>query len=141
MSKLTENFYLQEFVTKDLYKKWKERAYIFVDERIIYLAQYIRSRYDKPMTINNWISSSEGFNYRGWRPANCSVGSKFSQHKSGRAIDFNVSGMSPEEIYKDIMDNEAHFYDYGLRSIIKDTETYTHIDCRASFEHNTIKIL
>ena len=52
--KLTENFHLYEFITKDLHKKWKDRAVIFLDDRIIYLAQWIRDRFGKPMVVTTW---------------------------------------------------------------------------------------
>ena len=132
--KLTENFYLQEFVTPYLYKKWKERSVIFVDERMIYLAQWIRDRFGKPMTINNWHSGGK-FKYRGVRPANCSIGASKSQHKYGRAIDFHVIGISEKEIHEDIKDNQREYYNYGLRAVesIEKAPVWMHLDCRTTF--------
>ena len=65
--KLSKNFYLQEFVTPDLYKKWKDKSIIFIDDRLIHIAQFIRDRFNKPMTINNW-NNDGSFRYRGYRP-------------------------------------------------------------------------
>lgn len=132
--RLTDNFYLQEFVTPYLYKKWKDKSVIFVDERIIYLAQWIRDRFGKPMTINNWHSGGK-FQYRGVRPANCSVGASKSQHKFGRAIDFTIVGFCGKEIQRDIRNNQREYYNYGLRAVesIEKAPTWMHLDCRTTF--------
>ena len=141
--KLTENFYLHEFVTKDLHKKWKGRAVIFLDDRIIYLAQWIRARFGKPMVVNTWKTEKDGWNYRGWRPANCSVGARNSQHKSGRGLDLHIEGVHIEEIYDDIWENEGTYYSYGLRCVedISKTPTWLHIDCRTTFtDYKVLKV-
>lgn len=129
--KTTKNFYLQEFVTPNLYKKWKNKSVIFVDERIIYLAQWIRDRFGKPMTINNWHSGGK-YKYRGYRPHNCRVGAKNSQHKSGRGLDFTIVGLSIKEIHEDIKANKELYYEQGVRVIesIELAPTWMHIDCR-----------
>ena len=36
------------------------------------------------------VNDHKTFNLRGWRPADCTVGAKFSQHKKGNAVDFDV---------------------------------------------------
>lgn len=131
---LTKNFYLQEFVTPYLYKKWKDRSVIFVDERMIYLAQWIRDRFGKPMTINNWHSGGK-FKYRGWRPPYCKVGSRYSQHKAGRGLDVSIVGISIKEIHEDIKDNQRLYYNYGLRVVesMEKAPTWMHLDCRTTF--------
>lgn len=129
--KLSKNFYLQEFVTPDLYKKWKDKSIIFIDDRLIHIAQFIRDRFNKPMTINNW-NNDGSFRYRGYRPYNCRVGAHHSQHKYGRAIDFTISRMTIAEIHEDIKANKELYYEQGVRVIesIELAPTWMHIDCR-----------
>lgn len=38
------------------------------------------------IVVNNHTTN----NFRGWRPADCKIGAKFSQHKKGNAVDFDV---------------------------------------------------
>ena len=86
-----------------MYKDLGDKAIILIDERIIQLAQFVRERFNKPVTINNWYYGGE-YKYRGVRPHNCKVGAKYSQHKSGRAFDFTVEGISIKELHQDIVD-------------------------------------
>lgn len=36
------------------------------------------------------VNDHNKYNLRGWRPAECKIGAKFSQHKKGNAVDFDV---------------------------------------------------
>jgi uncharacterized protein YcbK (DUF882 family) len=130
--KLSNNFYLQEFVSKYIYQKYKDNATWYVDDRLIDLAQFIRDRYKKPVIINTWHYSIEGaYQYRGHRPMNCKIGAKRSQHKYGRAFDFTVD-MPLTEVFSDIILNKEKFMKKGLTAIesIEKSRTWIHVDVR-----------
>ena len=131
--KVSKNFIIQEFVTPSMYNDLGDDADILIDDRVVHLAQFVRERFDKPVTINNWFYGGP-FKYRGVRPHDCEVGAAYSQHKYGRAFDFNVRGMSIEEVHQDIKDNQQLYYDNHLRVVesIEKAATWIHFDVRFS---------
>ena len=131
--KLTENFRLEEFVPKSIYHNYGEKAIWFIDPRMIQFAQYIRTHFDARVMVNNWHCGGKNHN-RGYRKPGTSVGSSLSQHKFGRAIDFNVVGYEPAEVVEWICDRwEMLCGPKDLITTIEDVEytpTWVHVDCR-----------
>lgn len=132
-NKIGTYFYLYEFVPKEIYDRWGEKSIWFIERRIVLLADFIRDRFGKAMTINNWHEGGN-FNYRGFRQRSCEIGSELSQHRFGRAIDFNLQDTTPEEVYKDILDNNDMYIKAGATTIedITFAKHWTHIDIRQS---------
>lgn len=129
--KLTTNFYLTEFVSKDIYSVYGERSIIFLDKRLVLLMQRIRDHVGKTITVNNWKEGGLLSN-RAYRVPDSSTGGRLSQHKFGRAADFNVEGMGDDETDQMIIDNYKLFSGYGLTTIENPlfTKGWTHIDLR-----------
>lgn len=130
--KLSNNFYLQEFVPKYIFSKYKENSTWFIDNRVVALAQFVRDRYKKPVYINTWHTTKEGsFQYRGFRPSNCPYGAAKSQHKLGQAFDFHLD-MPLTEVFSDIILHKEKFLSKGLRAIesIEKSRTWIHLDVR-----------
>ena len=65
------------------------------------MAQGIRDYFGKPVTINNWHNLGK-YEQSGFRRNNTLVGSKYSQHKFGRAIDIKITGVNPVEVQTEI---------------------------------------
>jgi hypothetical protein len=144
MGKITENFRVEEFVPQKIFQKYGDKSVWFVDPKIIRIAQLLREYFDKSMTINNWHNGGS-FNYRGFRDdsfyyqwdANLSAykskrKGKLSQHRMGRAIDFNISGVECDEVRNEFLKNEAQWIDAGL-TVIEDARyspTWIHCDIR-----------
>lgn len=128
--KTTDHFKTQEFVPKAIYDKFGENSNWFIDPRIRKLANFVRTFFNKPVTINNW-SFGGTFEQRGFRTDD-SVGAEMSQHRYGRAIDINIKDMSPQEVFLTIMANEKLFIENGLTCMedIKDTPSWNHLDIR-----------
>ena len=139
--KISEHFLLEEFVPQAVYKQFGEASVAFLDPRIIILAEFVRVFFNKPVIINNWHKNGIFF-YRGFRDPECAIGAKMSQHRFGRAIDINVVGMTPKDIYKAILANQEAFMKAGLTTLedIADTPTWNHLDCRIT-NLSTIKIV
>ncbi len=92
---------------------------------------FIREFFGKPVYANNWAWGGK-MRYRGLRPFNCRVGSSKSQHKYGRGFDFNIKGMTPDEIRRAILENKIEFLKHGWTTI-EDGQyapTWVHIDGR-----------
>lgn len=131
MIKVSKDFYITEFVPKEIYDQFQDKSTWFINPVIVAVAQFMRDRYNKSILINNWFDNGH-FNYRGFRPITYEFGGKLSQHRMGNAIDLNVTGMTPDETRADIMANQKLFFDAGLRCIENgaDSPSWLHADCR-----------
>jgi len=129
--KVSEHFLLQEFVPEELFQQFGSRATWFIDRRIVAIAELIWTRFAKPVTVNNWHIGGT-FQNRGFRTPSTTVGAKLSQHRFGRAIDVNVSGKDPQEVYYDIIKTFSIYQGAGVTTVedVEFTSGWTHLDCR-----------
>lgn len=127
--KVSENFTIQEFVTPEVYKQWGDKSIWFVDNRIIAIAQWFRTKLGKSVTINNWHAGGQ-FKESGLREFTTDTGAKYSQHKFGRAADLKVEGYTGDQLRQIVKDNEAELMALGLTTIEADTTTWLHVDVR-----------
>ena len=107
---LTANFKVREFACKD------GSDVIFISDGLVLVLQAIRSRFNKPVTINSAYRT----------PAyNKKVGGEtYSQHQYGTAADIVVSGVRPAEVAayaETLLIGTGGIGMYG---------TFTHIDVR-----------
>lgn len=128
MTKVSKNFWLHEFLPPEILEM-SPNGLLFLDPRLITICQFIRDRFGKPVTINNYIDGGPYTN-SGYRDPLCNIGAMFSQHKFGRASDLKVEDNEPEEIRKDIIKNWDRYRQYGLTTIEAGTPTWLHVDCR-----------
>ncbi len=132
--KLTDHFYLWEFIPPDIYNSRTEFVCMgLIDERIPKIVEFIRKRFDKPTYINTWKYSKlqrPTYIHSGFRDSICNFGAKLSQHRFGRAADLKIPGISSIEIRKDIESSFDLYKQFGLTTIEKDTDGWVHIDCR-----------
>ena len=138
--KVSKNFYLTEFVSKNIYDQFGEKSIWFIDPRIISLAQFTRDFFGKSITINNWWDEGDAVQkampderqYSGFREPACTIGGNLSQHRYGRATDIKVSGLTPQEVYTAIIAANDKFMAAGLTTMedIRDTRTWNHLDIR-----------
>ena len=112
--KIKKYFHVQELVGPKVYKKYGEKAWMFLCPRLLYTLLVIREGIGQPMTINNWHSGGR-FKQRGLRS---NLGyiflSKFkkgilylSGHVLGKAVDFDVKGMTANEVRDWLVENES----------------------------------
>lgn len=131
MGKISTYFSIEEFVPKEIFSKYGDKSTWFIDRNTVLLADFIRDRFGKSMTINNWHTGGS-FNNRGFRVPDCAIGGALSQHKFKTAFDFNIDGITPQEIYKDIIDHQDMYMKAGATTIedISFTNGWNHIDRR-----------
>jgi uncharacterized protein YcbK (DUF882 family) len=128
--KLTEHFYLDEYIPKEIYLSFYSKSKWFLDPRLPILVEEIRKIFGIPLSINDWHQGGK-FNYSGYRPPSSTVGATYSQHKFGRAADLHFNGVSSyEPIRNQIRKNFFKLKEYGLTTIEQDTEGWLHIDTR-----------
>jgi hypothetical protein len=129
---VSEHFYLDEFIDPAIYSKWGERSIQFIDHRIILAAQFVRDKTGYPVTINNWIKNGVR-KQSGLRRFDTRTGASMSQHKFGRAIDIQVFGMTPREVFEILKTHEDYLIKGQIITTIESlsmTPTWIHIDCR-----------
>jgi hypothetical protein len=130
--KLTDNFYLDEFIAPEIYSVRGARSVELLDMRIVLACQFIREGIGKSIIVNNWIRGGQ-YRESGLRSATTRTGAKWSQHKYGRAADIKVAGMSPDEVYLWLKGHEQTMVERQWITTIEDTNhtpTWLHIDCR-----------
>lgn len=126
-------FTLAEFVPKDIYTKWGDSSLWFVDQRLINSIIWLREQLGEPLVINNWATGGSHQN-RCFRPPGNTVGASLSQHRFGRAADFDSPDMKVSEIYKWLISNQEKVVKETSFTTIEDlahTPTWIHLDCRA----------
>lgn len=134
MNTIKDYFIIQELVDPTVYDKYGEMAWKFIDDRLLECLLIIRQELDVPISINNWFYGGN-FTQRGLRH-NMSplVSSKdrlyLSAHIFGKAVDFDVSGMTAVEVRKWIVDNPQKFpYKIRLeRNLGGKPITWVHLD-------------
>ena len=132
---VSKYFKIQELVSEAVYKKYGEKSWEFIDCRLIKVLDLLREHFNKPITINNWMWGGT-LEQRGLRTNLDELVKKktekgtlyISQHILGKAVDFNVKGLSAQEVYDEILRNIEKFYLISRIENIKDTPTWVHID-------------
>ena len=120
----TKYFKLHELVDKETYEQYGQVAWQFLDERMLMALDQLREALG-PITVNNWKWGGQ-FQWRGLRTSKCRQGAKMSQHRFGRAVDFDVKGMTAREVRAYI---RKHFDDFGIACIERKVN-WVHMDFR-----------
>ncbi len=126
----TKNFFsIKEFVDKQTYNKFGEKSIWFIDNDLIVQMNQLRQLFGRKITINTWAYGGN-FQWRGFRTAGSPNFAKYSSHSFGRAVDFDVEGISARRARKQIIE----WYKEGLltsKSINLETEvSWVHLDIR-----------
>ena len=125
-------FKIQELVSEQVYKKYGEKSWLFIDEKLIKTLDLLREHFNKPVIVNNWYFGGN-LHQRGLRANKDEIVANkkdyyISQHCLGKAVDFNVKGLTAQEVYDEIIKNKDKFYLISRIENIKNTPTWCHID-------------
>lgn len=127
-------FQLYEWLPRDFYDQYypiySENLWdILFSYQIRYTADRLRQRYG-PMIMNDWFWRNEnGHQYRGYRPLDCKIGAKLSQHKMGNALDAKFRYKKVEDIRVDILNDPNHM-DFKYITCVERDISWLHVDCR-----------
>ena len=130
-----KHFDTRELVTPHAYQRLGDGALLLMDDRILIALDTIRNLFERSITVNNWHYGG-GFTQRGWRD-DAEVGSKFSQHRFGRAVDFDVKGMTAQEARDAIIEMWPLSSKLQHITRIEDGVNWCHIDCAPVVVANT----
>ena len=125
-----KNFNIKEFVPKDVHTTLGENSWILMNPNIVYTIDKLRDYFGKPITINSWDIGGT-FEQRGFRN-DSSVGAKYSQHKFGNAVDFDLVGVPAEEVRNKILALSKGYFNGVVKyiSAMESDTNWVHIDCR-----------
>ena len=132
-------FDVREFVDLRTWKILGKRSASLIDPRIVRICDLVRDTTGRECIVNNWSFKDKDdplYDSSGFRSIWDSTGGKLSQHRTGRAADLKVSGLTPLAVWQIINAHRAEFAAAGLTTIedIKYTPTWLHLDCRPKIE-------
>ena len=89
-------FKLEEIVDSKTFKQYGLDCWQLFPLASLTMLENIRKFFNVPITVNNWHIGGD-FQYRGYRPVWCPIGATRSPHKTGKAFDMDVQGITAEE--------------------------------------------
>lgn len=120
-------FKIHELVPEHIYKKYGEKAWKFIDPRLIKMIDLLKEKFNKgTMTINNYYWGGNR-NWSGLRTPKSKWYNETSQHSFGRAVDIIFSDYNVNEVRQYIIDNINLYKD--IKGIELDV-SWLHIDVR-----------
>ena len=78
---------------------------MFFNSKALVALDNLRDFFRASITVNNWHIGGR-FQFRGYRPQDCKVGAKLSQHRLGNAFDCDIKGYTAEEARQKILQNQ-----------------------------------
>jgi len=129
IEELKDYFIIQELVGPDTYKLLGEESWQVYDTDTLHCLLLMRLKIDKPFTVNNWHKGGS-YDERGFRsniqPIVKSKTEKnqlyLSGHLMGKAIDFTVKDMTPEQV-RDWIEQNADIFPCKIRLEWKKKDT------------------
>lgn len=117
-NKIKKYFSVKELVGPEVYRKHGDRSIQFICPMLQETLFILRHNLKKPITINNWAFGGR-FTQRGLRTnVSAMVLNKnflyLSAHMFGKAVDFDVKGMTACEVREWIVSN-ADLFPYQIR--------------------------
>lgn len=125
---IPKHFKAYELLPKDFYESHTikgDQLWWMFDSRILITGDALRERYGK-ILMNTWFWGG-AHQYRGWRPFDCEIGAELSQHKFGRACDWEFVDVTAEEVRQDIKKHPGQF---PYVTCIEEGVSWLHGDCR-----------
>lgn len=121
MDKIKQYFDIKEVVCKHVFNKFGEGAWQFFDPRLLETMVVIREKLGKPIYVNNWDMGGN-LTQRGLRCCVCQLVKDkarnnipyLSDHVLCRGIDFDVKGMSAQEV-RDWLEKNKNELPYKIR--------------------------
>lgn len=128
---IPKHFVIQEFVPPAIHAAYGERAWQFLDSRLLETADHLRDEFG-PMIINTWHSDKlmKAYGKRtesGLRDPYSPTGAKYSQHKFGRAVDALFANCDVHDVRKSVL---ARPDEFPYISAVESDVAWFHFDVR-----------
>lgn len=121
-------FKINELVGGRTYRSHKERAWRFLDYRLLYALLVIREGIGKSITVNSGRRQQRGLRTIAQQMVKNKVYKNqlyISAHLLGKAVDFHVKGMTAQEVRNWIVQNE-NLFPFKIR--LEDRVSWVHLD-------------
>ena len=128
--KKAKHFKIYELVPPKTYTKYGEKAWWFIDTKLIDLIDAMRDEFGRA-TINSykWGGNRE---WSGLRTPDSDYYSVYSQHSHGRAADIIFNDISSNDVRKRMIENPEKWLAICPSITLEDGVTWVHIDVRNS---------
>lgn len=134
---IPEHFRPQELVPPEIYSTYGDtNSYWFIDSRVLWTLDAMREYFGAPITVNNWLWGGN-LTMRGFRPFDSQTGSPLSQHRFGRAVDFDVKGFSADKVRRTIRESPSETA-FSYITAIEEDVSWCHVDCRTTCQEGII---
>ncbi|ATG77625.1 hypothetical protein [Pseudoalteromonas sp. 1_2015MBL_MicDiv] len=125
---LAPSFTFKELVPQSIYNLYSDDPLFlvhFFDPKALRTLQKLRDKFGSCI-VNNW--SWGGANqYRGYRPLDCTIGAKRSQHKLGKAFDCSFKNYTAQQVRDYVL---AHPQEFPYITAIEGQVSWFHFDVR-----------
>lgn len=126
-----KHFGLKELACPHIYAKFGDMCWQFFDIRLLETIDFVRDKLG-PMYVNNWDIDG-AFDERGFRCIQCSLVKSaikdnrlyVSPHMLGKAVDFDILGMTAQEVREWLIANQGYL-PYNIR--LEDNVNWVHLD-------------
>ncbi len=136
--KVSEHFILQELISPEIYNHPAigNRAIDFINPMLIKTLEDMRGDFGS-ITVNNW-NIDGSYEQSGLRAPDSDTGAAYSAHRFGTAFDLKFKDTNPEDVYFEILNNQAS-YPYITRiEDATETRTWLHIECGSNMRDGEI---
>lgn len=147
--KRTKHFEIYELVCPDVYERDGNSAFRYFRPVLLDFLDWLRETLNRPVYVNNWYWGGN-MSQRGLRCNMCNLvknskGLYLSAHIIGAGVDFNVKGMSPDEVRTWLQINISDFFSkhpaYKPKCRIESSKyapTWCHVDF---YDHDVAGII
>ncbi len=129
-------FNIKELVSRRVFESQGNFALGLIRPTLLRAIHFLRVYFDASIYVNTWAYSSllGSFHQRCFRQMHITTGARYSRHKYGMAVDFNVRGMSSSDVFENVVTHPLDFLRVGFTTIedTSFTPTWTHLDIRAT---------
>lgn len=123
-----QHFVIQELVHPSIHAQWGDRAWEFLDPRLLQSLDQLRE-YFGPIIVNDWHTGGTHVD-SGLRQFASVIGAAMSQHKFGRAADCKFKNTTPLGASSIITAMPSRFPLITTLEDVLKTVTWLHVDVR-----------
>jgi hypothetical protein len=116
----------QEFIPQSDWNQWGELAMRYINPKLPIIMDYLRDYFASSITINTWHIGG-GIDGRCMRRPGDPAYKLYSDHTSGNAVDFTVSGIEASMVQKLILADADNLISLGVTGMENGTPTWTHL--------------
>lgn len=124
--KLSEHYYIDELVCKEVYMQFYEKSIYFIDKKLIDCIEQLRTYFNTVLTFNTWFTGGD-INNAGFVIDNIVK----DQRSYGRGVNiYFPKGTNYDTIRETIRNKYDTFRKMGISTIKTGTKDYLYIDVR-----------